>query len=114
MRWAARHDADADALLGLVIAHELGHLLLGPGYVDDGVMRAAWKKDELEALRQRRLRFTKSQRERIQQELRARAELVAGQVKRGPFCRCVNPHASFPAPRARSCPWWIELVENSR
>jgi hypothetical protein len=72
---AARHDADADALLGLVMVHELGHLLLGAGHVPDGIMRAVWKADELEALRQRRLQFNKVQRERILQELRTRAEL---------------------------------------
>ncbi len=72
---AARHDADADALLGFVTAHELRHLLLGAGHVPDGVMRAVWNVDELEALRQRRLQFNKAQRERIQSELRMRAEL---------------------------------------
>jgi hypothetical protein len=73
---AARHDADPDALLGLVIAHELGHLLLGEGHVPDGVMRAQWGGAEVKALERRWLQFNPAQRERIRQELRRRAELV--------------------------------------
>ena len=44
---ATRVGVDAGTLLGLVIAHELGHLLLGSGYHGwTGVMRADWP-DEL-------------------------------------------------------------------
>jgi hypothetical protein len=39
---AGAHDADADALLAFVIAHEPGHFLLGEGHVPDGVMEAQW------------------------------------------------------------------------
>jgi hypothetical protein len=43
---ATRVGVDAGTLLGLVIAHELGHLLLGSGYHGGtGVMRADWPKD---------------------------------------------------------------------
>jgi hypothetical protein len=61
--FARRYDADVDALLGYVIVHELGHLLLGPGHVTNGVnvMRARWSPGELRALRQRWLRFSKLQ-----------------------------------------------------
>jgi hypothetical protein len=50
---AARHDADADALLGFVIAHELGHLILGEGHVPDGVMQAQWGGAAVKALERR-------------------------------------------------------------
>ena len=40
---ASQHQADAGDLLGYVMAHELGHLLLGPGHVPGGVMRANWR-----------------------------------------------------------------------
>src|SRR5207244_8114685 len=40
---AARVGVDAGTLLGLVIAHEVGHLLLGSGYHGwSGVMQADW------------------------------------------------------------------------
>ncbi len=71
---AARHDADADALLGFVIAHELGHLLLGKGHVPDGVMQAQWGGAAVKALERRWLQFNAAQRERIHSKLRARAE----------------------------------------
>ena len=47
-RAASRVGVEADTLLGLVIAHEIGHLLLGVGYHGEtGVMRAAWPGDLL-------------------------------------------------------------------
>ena len=81
---AGAHDADADALLGFVIAHELGHLLLGEGHVPDGVMRAQWSGAEVKALERRWLRFNPAQRERIQRKLRGQAEMqetASGAVK---------------------------------
>ncbi len=71
---AGRHQIDAEVLLGFVIAHELGHLLLGPGHAPDGVMRARWNISELKALRQRWLQFNRSQRLQIQHELQPRIE----------------------------------------
>ena len=66
---AGRHQADAAVLLGFVIAHEIGHLLLGPGHVSDGVMRTGWNVSELQALRQRWLRFNQAESARIRQAL---------------------------------------------
>jgi hypothetical protein len=66
-----RH-TDAGILLGFVVAHELGHLLLGPGHARDGVMQAVWGESEVEALAQRRLRFNRESAERIQHALEAR------------------------------------------
>jgi len=49
---AGRLGVDADTLLGLVIAHELGHLLLGVGYHGEtGVMRAEWPDQLLTSAR---------------------------------------------------------------
>jgi hypothetical protein len=67
---ASRHHADTAVLLGFVIAHELGHLLLGPGQVNGGVMRTGWNVNELQALRQRWLRFNQAESLRIRQALR--------------------------------------------
>lgn len=45
---AVRVGVDAGTLLGLVISHELGHLLLGSGYHGwNGVMRADWSEELL-------------------------------------------------------------------
>ena len=45
---AVRVGVDAGTLLGLVISHELGHLLLGSGYHGwSGVMRADWSEEVL-------------------------------------------------------------------
>ena len=71
---AEQYQTDPDELLGCVIAHELGHLLLGPGHVPGGVMQAHWSGHELDALRQRRLKFNPVQREHIQKELGTKAQ----------------------------------------
>ena len=70
---AGRYQGDAGVLLGFVMAHELGHLLLGPGHAADGVMRSAWSRREMQALRQRWLTFSKREAPRIRRELQARA-----------------------------------------
>ena len=72
---ASQHQADARDLWGYVMAHELCHLLLGPGHVPGGVMRAKWSLDELTALRQQWLQFNPSQQAQIRRGLRAKADL---------------------------------------
>jgi len=66
------HNGDAGVLLGFVIAHELGHLLLGAGHTRDGVMQAAWGRRQTDALRQRWLKFGKECAERIRLALEVR------------------------------------------
>ena len=56
-------------LLGYVIAHELGHLLLGPGHAAKGVMRAVWDLGDLEAIRQNRLKFSPAEGSRMRRVL---------------------------------------------
>lgn len=58
-------------LSGYVIAHELGHLLLGPGHAATGVMRAAWDLRDLEAIRRGRLKFTPAEGARMRNVLQA-------------------------------------------
>ena len=55
---ASAKEAELTTLLGCVIAHELGHLLLGPGHAAKGVMRPAWDRRDLEAIRQGCLKFS--------------------------------------------------------
>jgi hypothetical protein len=50
---AVRVGVDAGTLLGLVVSHELGHLLLGSGYHGwSGVMRADWSEELLNGSRE--------------------------------------------------------------
>jgi hypothetical protein len=67
-----KHRGDSSVLLGFVMAHELGHLLLGAGHTPDGVMQAAWGQKQMDALRQRWLRFTAECAGRIRHALEAR------------------------------------------
>ena len=67
-----QHNGDSDLLLGFVMAHELGHLLLGPGHTREGVMQAAWGQKQMDALRQRWLRFTEEGAARVRRALELR------------------------------------------
>lgn len=75
-RFAARQDIDFQSLVGLVISHELGHLLLGPGHSQRGIMFSHWTKHETEAGRKRGLRFNKDEAVTLVQQLRERAAAV--------------------------------------
>ena len=61
-----------DQLLGYTMAHELGHLLIGPGHRANGIMRAAWGRKEIQALHQRRLKFQQAERAVIMRTLQIR------------------------------------------
>ncbi len=64
---------DTARLLGAVLAHETGHLLLGRrSHSPQGIMRCPWDTEELIALRQGRLRFDRRQAESIVREIEAR------------------------------------------
>jgi hypothetical protein len=53
---------DADALLGIVVAHEVGHLLLPKGsHSPEGIMRGHWNVEDLQQTDQHRLAFTPEQ-----------------------------------------------------
>jgi hypothetical protein len=67
-----QHHGDSGVLLGFVMAHELGHLLLGPGHSAEGVMQAAWGQKQMDALRQRWLRFNEKGAARIRRALEER------------------------------------------
>lgn len=66
---ASRKQVEPVALLGCVIAHELGHLLLGPGHTPNGIMRAAWDNRDLEAIRFGSLKFNRAESARIRRVL---------------------------------------------
>ena len=60
-------------VLGHVMAHEVGHLLLGfNGHSALGIMRAKWSKKDLERATRGNLRFTRRQAARMQAQIDAR------------------------------------------
>jgi hypothetical protein len=40
----------ADRILGHVIAHEVAHVLIGPGHSEEGIMRGEWSRYDLERI----------------------------------------------------------------
>ena len=68
--------ASRGSLIGYAMAHEIGHLLLGPGHRPRGIMRARWGQEELLALAQRSLGFDKTDRMRLRERLREKMSRV--------------------------------------
>jgi hypothetical protein len=73
-----KYHGDSAVLLGFVMAHELGHLLFGAGHTPDGVMQAACGKKQMDALRQRWLRFTDEGAARLRRALESRTARDGG------------------------------------
>ena len=65
--------AGGDQVLGYSMAHELGHLLIGPGHPRKGIMQAPWGKKELDAINRSQLQFSEAERATILRKLRSRA-----------------------------------------
>jgi hypothetical protein len=64
----------AGQLLGHVMAHEIGHLLLGSGsHSGSGLMHIPWDRKQLLRAARGELRFTGLQKKKIRQQVRARA-----------------------------------------
>ena len=64
--WASGAEISAYQLLGHAMAHEIGHLLLGPNsHSRNGIMRAQWNRDDLRVIARASLRFTPEQTERL-------------------------------------------------
>jgi hypothetical protein len=67
---ASQHQMSDASLLGLAIAHEIGHLLLPTGsHSPGGVMRGQWDNRQLALARAKLLRFTAQQAELIRAHL---------------------------------------------
>jgi predicted metalloendopeptidase len=61
------------AVLGCVLAHEIGHLLLnGGGHATSGLMKAYWMKKDLSLIEQRTFRFLPAQAEEMVRSLEER------------------------------------------
>lgn len=60
-------------VLGCVLAHEIGHLLLnGGGHTTSGLMKAHWRKKDLGLIEQRNFRFLPAQAEEMVRGLETR------------------------------------------
>jgi len=70
---ADRIEFRKDLLLGSMMAHELGHLLLGVNsHSTKGIMSLPWERETLQCALQGKLRFTSEQAVKIQFEARRR------------------------------------------
>jgi hypothetical protein len=73
---ASLHGARAARILGHVVAHEVGHLLLGPNpHSPRGVMRGVWSPDDLKFMDWNSLFFTRRQSAQMRAHLARRANL---------------------------------------
>ncbi len=75
---AGRTGISAGQLLGYTAAHEIGHLLLGPGlHARTGVMRKAWDELDFEAIGRNWLAFQPDEVERMCREIDRRRAMLA-------------------------------------
>jgi hypothetical protein len=74
---AAQTGLSLPQIFGTVIAHELGHLLLGPNsHSRTGLMRARWSRQELLAADLGELTFSSSERDRIRNSVVVRRQAL--------------------------------------
>jgi len=67
---AQQYRTDVSKLLGYVMAHELGHILLAEGsHSPTGIMSARWGHFKLDLVAETFLRFTKEQAESIRKSV---------------------------------------------
>ena len=64
--------AEREDILGYAIAHELGHLLLGPRHTPNGIMSVHWNIQDLQMMTQHRMRFSNAQRSAMHREIQLR------------------------------------------
>ena len=72
-RLAASSGIPLPQVLAAVLAHEVGHLLLGPAHSRIGLMHSSWDTRDLSHLGQGQLKFDFDQSSRLQSALRARS-----------------------------------------
>jgi hypothetical protein len=68
-------------LLAHVMAHEVGHLLLGAGHTLTGIMKGPWSVEDLEAACQETLFFSADQAARLRERVLERSRTVTGPIR---------------------------------
>ena len=64
---------DAPLILGHILAHEIGHLMLGfNSHTERGIMAGNWDEDEMLMMKQGSIRFHEVQARRMRQQVEAR------------------------------------------
>jgi hypothetical protein len=85
---AAYEIAFPSQILGCAMAHEIGHLLLGPGHHSlTGVMHGNWDRQSLEDASRGQLFFTRDQAQLIRNEVQTRMEMAQESVTDQPAAR---------------------------
>jgi hypothetical protein len=87
VRLAKRDDAgfEVPVILGCVIAHEIGHLLLGPhGHSNSGIMQPRWERKQVRQALTGTLLFTSVQAKHMQAETRMRTNSEMASLKSQP------------------------------
>lgn len=75
-RLAESQVASCDQILGHAMAHEIGHLLLGPdSHSHGGIMRSNWDREYLEEASRGQLLFTGDQARLIRNDVQARSAM---------------------------------------
>ena len=78
---AASGVASASQILAYAMAHEIGHLLLGPDHHSpEGVMCARWNRKTLEDLGQGQMLFSRDQARLIRNQVQTRTEMAQERV----------------------------------
>ena len=69
---------DETSLFGFVMAHEIGHLLLGPGsQADSGLMKGYWEREDLQRFRMLTPQFSRQEGEQIRAALAIESDAQA-------------------------------------
>jgi hypothetical protein len=73
---SASTSAGAEDLLGLAVAHEIGHLLFGTlDHANEGIMRAPWRLRDLKAKAWDEFQFTKEQGTKLRSAVEVRGHM---------------------------------------
>lgn len=75
-RFAQSTGIPMQQLLAAVLAHEIGHLILGPAHSQNGLMHGSWDRRDLSRLSQGQLKFDANQCIRMRAAVLARSECV--------------------------------------
>lgn len=74
---AASSATPPEVILGHILAHEAGHLLLGiNGHSSRGIMHIPWRNDDLQRAEVGGLKFTRQQAERMRKQVQQRWEVL--------------------------------------